>query len=201
MTKYITIRQIIFYTLLIIPSLITLKHLGGYSTEIPSNIITWSLMIIFVCVSLINVISKQELFWSQNTITFFIFVLIISSTFLINHGFAFNGFEILLGTAFSFLFFSSLQQQKLETKRFFGILIGISILHAIIGFSQMFGIEQIKSLVNLKHSKEFIESYGATSLFLQPNLYATFLSVGIGSLMIGFDEKWIKKNGSILFIY
>ena len=47
----------------------------------------------------------------------------------------------------------------------------------------MFGIEQIKSLVNLRYSQEFIESYGVTSLFRQPNLYATFLSVGIGSLM------------------
>ena len=59
----------------------------------------------------------------------------------------------------------------------------------------MFGIEQIKSLVNLRYSQEFIESYGVTSLFRQPNLYATFLSVGIGSL-IGFHEKWIEKNGS-----
>ena len=58
----------------------------------------------------------------------------------------------------------------------------------------MFGIEQIKSIVNLKHSKEFTQSYGVTSLFLQPNLYATFLSVGIGSLMIGFHEKWIKSK-------
>lgn len=194
MSKYITIRQIIFYILLIIPSIITLKHLGGYSTEIPSNVITWSLMIIFMCVSLINVILKQEFFWSQNTVTFFIFVLIISSTFLINHGFRLNGSEILLGTTFSFLFFSLLQQQRIEPKRFFGILIGISILHAIIGFSQMFGIDQIKSIVNLKHSKEFSQSYGVTSLFLQPNLYATFLSVGIGSLMIGFHEKWIKNK-------
>lgn len=188
------LRQIVFYILLIIPSLITLRHLGGYSMEIPSNIFTWSLMIIFVCVSLINVICKKEFFWSQNTITFSIFILIISSTFLINHGFTFHGSEILLGSIFSFLFFCSLQQQKIEAKGLFRILIGISILHAIIGFSQMFGIEQIKSLVNLRYSQEFIESYGATSLFRQPNLYATFLSVGIGSLMIGFHEKWIEKK-------
>ena len=71
MTNHITIWQIIFYILLIIPSLITLKHLGGYSTEIPSNVITWSLMIIFICVSLINVILKQKFFWSQNTVTFY----------------------------------------------------------------------------------------------------------------------------------
>ena len=140
------LRQIVFYILLIIPSLITLRHLGGYSMEIPSNILTWSLMIIFVCVSLINVICKKEFFWSQNTITFSIFILIISSTFLINHGFTLHGSEILLGSIFSFLFFCSLQQQKIEAKGLFRILIGISILHAIIGFSQMFGIEQIKSL-------------------------------------------------------
>ena len=99
------IEQFLFYLVLFAPMFVFMQHLGGFALDIPQNIIAWGFVGVFISLTLAKVINRGEILISKNTSTFAYFILIVMSTYTLNHGLLFDGIDILIGLFFSFLLF------------------------------------------------------------------------------------------------
>jgi len=179
-------KLLLITLLLIVPSVIFTRHLGGSALEIPSNIITWFLMSLFVCVSAIGIIQEKRIRWSKNSTTLFLFFFLISLTYLLNHGLELVGFQIFLAVLLSCLFFISLQQYRFCINSVLSILILLSIYHACLAYSQLFNINSIASFFYISTTNR------VTSTFLQPNIFAVIQVIGIAAVTMKYLEKRIN---------
>ena len=186
------IDEIVLFTLLIIPTFITIQHFGGYGLELPRNLIAWNLIFVLIAIKSIEIIRSGSISFSKNTSSFLIFFLIIFFSFLINFNESKNGIYIILGIISSFLLFTSIQQIKINKYKIFIVLIIIGLIHSMIGVAQFFQLNIITDFLNITKQERIGSTFGYA------NSYATYLSLVVG--LVGVLSVENKISNKLFFL-